>query len=51
MPLLFGKKNIYRNAQVEMKHGKPRAQAFAIAFSVYREGMKRGVKKAVKRIR
>ena len=34
MPLLPGKKNLFRNAQVEMNHGKPRDQAFAIAYSV-----------------
>jgi hypothetical protein len=36
MPLLPGKKNFFRNAEVEMNHGKPRNQAFAIAYSVLR---------------
>lgn len=40
MPLFPGKKNLWKNAQIEMKHGKPRKQAFAIAFSVLRKGKK-----------
>ena len=40
MPLLPGKKNLFRNAQVEMAHGKSRGQAFAIAYSVLRKGKK-----------
>jgi len=34
MPLLKGKKNIGRNIKTELKHGKPKKQAIAIALSV-----------------
>lgn len=34
MPLYKGKKNIGKNIKTEMKHGKPRKQAIAIALSV-----------------
>ena len=37
MPLLPGKKNLVRNAMIEMRHGKPRKQAWAIAFRVARQ--------------
>lgn len=42
MPLQPGKdkETIARNAQIEMKHGKSRKQAWAIAFSVARKGKK-----------
>lgn len=33
MPLLKGKKNIGRNIKTELKHGKPKKQAIAIALS------------------
>lgn len=34
MPLLKGKKNIWKNIITEMKHGKSKDQAIAIALSV-----------------
>jgi len=34
MPLLKGKKNIGKNVETEMAHGKKRSQALAIALSV-----------------
>jgi hypothetical protein len=34
MPLLKGKKNIGKNIETEMAHGKPRKQAIAIALDV-----------------
>ncbi len=37
MPLLKGKKNIGRNIAAEMRAGKPRKQAIAIAESVARK--------------
>jgi hypothetical protein len=40
MPLLPGKKNLWRNAEIEMNHGKSREQAFAIAYSVERSKKK-----------
>lgn len=43
MPLKKGKKNIGKNIRTEMKHGKSRKQAIAIALSVAK------VKKARKR--
>lgn len=36
MPLLPGKKNIGTNIETEQAHGKPRAQAIAIALDVAR---------------
>lgn len=36
MPLLKGKKNIGKNIETEMAHGKPRAQSIAIALDVAR---------------
>jgi hypothetical protein len=36
MPLLKGKKNIGKNIETEMAHGKPRKQATAIALDVAR---------------
>jgi hypothetical protein len=36
MPLLPGKKNIGRNIQTELKHGKKKDQAIAIALDVAR---------------
>ena len=41
MPLLKGKKNIGRNIKTELKHGKPRKQAIAIALSVSGAKLKR----------
>jgi hypothetical protein len=40
MPLLSGKKNIGKNIKTEMKAGKPRKQAIAIALSVSRRKKK-----------
>ena len=37
MPLLPGKKNIGRNIEMEMSHGKPHKQAVAIALNVARK--------------
>ena len=37
MPLLPGKKNIGRNIETEMSHGKPHKQAVAIALNVARK--------------
>lgn len=34
MPLKHGKKNYWRNVETEIRHGKPRKQAEAIAYSV-----------------
>ncbi len=48
MPLYKGKKNVGRNIKTEMKAGKPRRQAIAIALNVARKGKKR-VKKAKKK--
>jgi len=36
MPLLKGKKNIGKNIETEKAHGKPHAQAVAIALDVAR---------------
>ena len=36
MPLLPGKRNIGRNIETEVGHGKPRKQAIAIALDVAR---------------
>ena len=36
MPLLRGKKNIGKNIETEMAHGKPRKQAIAIALDTAR---------------
>ncbi|HNV97649.1 MAG TPA: hypothetical protein PKL13_05130 [bacterium] len=41
MPLLKGKKNIGRNIKTELKHGKPRKQAIAIALSAAGAKLKR----------
>ncbi len=38
MPLLKGKKNIGKNIETEMAHGKPHKQAVAIALDVARRG-------------
>ena len=38
MPLLKGKKNIGKNIETEMAHGKPHDQAVAIALDVARRG-------------
>ena len=38
MPLYKGKSNIGRNIKTEMRAGKPRKQAVAIAMSVARKG-------------
>lgn len=48
MPLLPGNdsKTIGRNAGVEMKHGRPRKQAFAIAYAYARRHPKKGDKHA-----
>ncbi len=40
MPLYGGKKNIGKNIKTEMKAGKPRKQAIAIALSVARRKKK-----------
>jgi hypothetical protein len=48
MPLKKGKKNIGRNIATEMKHGRPRKQAIAIAMrtaGVPRPGGKKSKKK------
>lgn len=37
MPLKEGKKNIEENIGIEIKHGKPRKQAIAIALSFARK--------------
>lgn len=42
MPLLKGKKNIGKNIETEVAHGKPRKQAIAIALNVARKGKKNG---------
>jgi len=41
MPLLKGKKNIGKNIKTELKHGKPRKQAIAIALSAAGAKLKR----------
>ena len=38
MPLLKGKKNIGKNIETEMAHGKSRKQSIAIALDVARRG-------------
>jgi len=40
MPLLPGKKNVGKNIETEMAHGKPHRQAVAIAISVARRRKK-----------
>lgn len=40
MPLKRGKKNIGKNIATEMRHGKSRKQAIAIALSVSRRKKK-----------
>lgn len=42
MPLKKGKKNIGKNIKEELKAGKPRKQAIAIAMNVAGKGKKRG---------
>lgn len=37
MPLKKGKKNIGKNIETEMEHGKPQKQAVAIALNVARK--------------
>ena len=41
MPLKTGKKNIGKNIKTEMKAGKPRKQAIAIALSVAKKNKKK----------
>ena len=41
MPLLKGKKNIGKNIKTELRAGKPRKQAIAIALNVARKGKKK----------
>jgi hypothetical protein len=41
MPLKKGKKNIGKNIKKEMKAGKPRKQAIAIALSVAKKSKKK----------
>jgi hypothetical protein len=40
MPLLKGKANVGHNIKTEMKHGKPRKQAIAIALAFSRRNKK-----------
>ena len=40
MPLRKGKRNIGRNIETEMKHGKSKKQAIAIAMSVAKKSKK-----------
>uniref|UniRef100_A0A6M3JAP6 Uncharacterized protein n=1 Tax=viral metagenome TaxID=1070528 RepID=A0A6M3JAP6_9ZZZZ len=61
MPLLKGKKNIGHNIETEEAHGKPHAQAVAIALDVARRSganipkkkkrVARGIAKAIRRKR
>jgi len=61
MPLLRGKKNIGKNIETEMAHGKSRTQAIAIALDVARRSganipkkkkrVARGIAKAIRRKR
>lgn len=59
MPLLPGKKNIGKNTETEMAHGKPHKQAVAIALDVARRSgvdipekkARRGLAKLAKRRR
>jgi hypothetical protein len=44
MPLLKGKKNIGKNIKTEMKAGKPRKQAIAIALNTAKISKKKGKK-------
>jgi hypothetical protein len=46
MPLRKGKKNIGKNIKTEVKAGRPRKQAIAIAMNV--TGMKKNMKKKMK---
>lgn len=41
MPLAKGKKNIGKNIETEMAHGKPRKQAIAIALDVAGQSKKK----------
>ncbi len=43
MPLFAGKKNIGKNIETEMAHGKPKAQAVAIALNVAGKSKKKKV--------
>ena len=47
MPLIKGSsdKAISKNIATEIKHGKPKKQAFAIALSIAREAKKKNKKK------
>ena len=45
MPLYKGKKNIGKNIETEIAHGKPRRQAIAIAMSVAGKSKKKASKK------
>jgi hypothetical protein len=45
MPLKKGKKNIGKNIETEMSHGKPRKQAIAIALNVAKVKKKKKGKK------
>jgi hypothetical protein len=44
MPLFKGKKNIGKNIETEMEHGKPKRQAIAIAMSVAKRSNKKDEK-------
>lgn len=50
MPLLKGKKNIGKNIETEMVHGKPHKQAVAIALDVARRGIVKKVDKKLKKV-
>ena len=50
MPLLKGKKNIGKNIETEMAHGKPHKQAVAIALDVARRGIVKKVDKKLKKV-
>lgn len=45
MPLKAGKKNLSKNIATEIRAGKPKKQAVAIAYSVARKGKKKPGKK------
>lgn len=60
MPLLRGRKNIGKNIEMEMAHGKKKSQAIAIALDVARRSganiprkkrVARGIAKAIRRKR
>lgn len=48
MPLYKGKKNIGKNIETEMAHGKPRKQAIATAMSVAGMSKKKKKNKSMK---